>query len=121
MFPKSSMSGAGYYLHVSNGGVSGDVFPKGKHVLFFGKASLLADGILGAPDYPAITATEAMSSDTKVDDGLPYSGVYRIRANNARTCVVGAYAGGANAAQVASNQYNYKVSGNLCALAINIQ
>lgn len=115
-FPKGSIPNSGYYLHVSYGSIAAEAFPIPNHVMFFGAPGSAGD--YGATYNPVLTATEAMGVDTKSDDGKPYTGKIRIRAHNANTCAVGAFASPNNAAQVTANQYNIGVSGTICNLAI---
>ena len=55
-----------------------------------------------------------------MDEGQPFTGKVRVRAPNVTTCAEGGYAGGANAVQIAANEYNLDTSGNICNLMFKI-
>jgi prepilin-type N-terminal cleavage/methylation domain-containing protein len=117
-FPNGPLKNSGYYFHVSFGTVSEGLFNANEHVLFFGGHT---SAVFGASFNPIITSKDAISINTKIDDGKPYSGKMRVRGWDARNCAIGTFSFPANTDQVNQNSFNLSLGGNICNIAYNLQ
>lgn len=118
-YPNGSLPGTGFYIGtVLGGGIQAYGWAEsGANTIVYG--SVVPGVNNGQPYAASLTAPEAYNLDAKLDDGRPYSGIARIRADGGTTCATGAYATHPNATQVSNNQFNITGTGVLCAPAIS--